>query len=200
MEEYQKWFEELKDLLESAYVKADTPWEQSGFSGPEERWVAVRKPIANCMNDSGTFRDIGCANGYLLECVMKWASEREVEIDPWGLDLSETLVGMAKKRLQDKKKQIFVGNGMYWNPPRKFDYVRTELCYVPEELRKEYIERLLGNFVNDGGRLLVAEYRSQKDDGRDPWVDDLLKDMGFEVDYCEWGYWQGKELTRIALI
>jgi len=200
VDEYKKWFDEMKGLLETAYVKTDTPWQQSGFSGPEERWVAVRKPVAHCMNQSGTFLDIGCANGYLLECVVKWAGEREIEIGPWGLDLSEKLVGMAKERLKKKKKQIFVGNGMYWDPPRKFDYVRTELCYVPEGMRKEYVERLLDEFLVDGGKLLVAEYRSGDEDRRIPWVDDVLIEMGFKVDYCEWGYWQGKELTRIAII
>ena len=74
--ELAAWFFNLKDTLENAYLRYDEPWRQSGFSGPAERWVALRKPIADCIEKSGTFLDIGCANGYLLECIIKWAEEK----------------------------------------------------------------------------------------------------------------------------
>lgn len=63
----KQWFSSLRKQLEEAYLQHDEPWKQSGFSGPEERWVACRKPIADCVEKSGSFLDIGCANGYLLE-------------------------------------------------------------------------------------------------------------------------------------
>ena len=77
-----KWFHALKEELETAYLQHDEPWKQSGFSGPEERWVKCRKPIADCVDKSGVFLDIGCANGYLLECISSWIAERGLSIIP----------------------------------------------------------------------------------------------------------------------
>ena len=100
MDNYQlnEWFSSLKQELESAYIQHDEPWKQSGFSGPEDRWLALRKPIADCIDKPGSFLDIGCANGYLLECIMKWTGERGISITPYGLDLSEKLVELAKNK------------------------------------------------------------------------------------------------------
>ena len=69
--EQQQWFSSLKKELENAYLQHSEPWKQSGFSGPEERWIAYRKPIVDCIEKSGSFLDIGCANGYLLECILR---------------------------------------------------------------------------------------------------------------------------------
>lgn len=196
----RQWFEELKEMLESAYLKSDEPWKQSGFSGPEERWVVCRKPIADCVDTSGSFLDIGCANGFLLECLMHWVKEREFAITPYGLDLSEKLASLARGRLPGYAEHIFVGNGLTWNPPRRFDYVRTELCYVPETLQEQFVKRLMSEFLAEQGRLLIAEYRSRKDDREQKWVDSHLESMGFRVRYHRSALWEGKELTRIAVL
>jgi SAM-dependent methyltransferase len=198
--ELQDWFAAVQHELESAYLTAAEPWKQSGFSGPAERWVACRRPIAECMTEDGAFLDIGCANGYLLECVRQWTAVRGVSIAPWGLDLSERLVALAKARLDDGADQLFVGNGLFWQPPRKFDYVRTELCYVPEGCRRRYVRRLLSDLVCPGGKLLLAEYRSRQAPSADPWVDDVLRDLGFAVAACVSGLWESKELTRVAVV
>ncbi|MBN1436305.1 MAG: methyltransferase domain-containing protein [Sedimentisphaerales bacterium] len=199
-DDIKQWFAGLQRELETAYLAAETAWQQSGFSGPIERWVACRRVIADCMKESGTFLDIGCANGYLLECVLGWAGERGVEIDPWGLDLSERLVGWAKERLGNHKEKLFVGNGLFWEPPRLFDYVRTELCYVPNECVHSYIERILNEYLTPGGKLLVAEYRSRGQSSSGPWVDDNLRELGFAVESCVGGFWQSQELTRVAMV
>ncbi len=135
----QQWFSSLQKDLYDSYLQYDEPWKQSGFSGPEERWIACRKPIADCLVKTGSFLDIGCANGYLLECALKWTAERNINIIPHGLDLSEKLVALAKKRLPKYKDNIFVGNGLTWQNPVRFDYVRTELVYVPDELQKNML-------------------------------------------------------------
>jgi hypothetical protein len=64
----QDWFAKNQQTLEAAYTEALTPWQQSGKSGTFEDWVRLR--IANLapVQRSGTYLDIGCANGYLLEC------------------------------------------------------------------------------------------------------------------------------------
>jgi len=155
---YSDWFENNRRILETAYVSHEEPWRQSGMSGPEDRWVSLRKPVADCIERSGSFLDIGCANGYLLECILRWTAELGLTIEPYGLDLSEKLVGMAKERLPKYAENFFVGNGFTWLPPRRFDYVRTDLVYVPLELEREYVDFLLENHLTDEGRLLVPNY------------------------------------------
>ena len=95
-EELRHWFASLKEELETAYIRNTKAWEQSGYYGSEELWTAARKPVADCIESSGSFLDIGCANGYLLECTLKWTSEKNLEITPYGLDISEKLIEMAK--------------------------------------------------------------------------------------------------------
>src|SRR5690242_14632239 len=116
----------MRERLEPAYLATDEPWRQSGFSGPEARWVAMRKPVADCIDRAGSFLDIGCANGYLVECVMRWTAERNLAIDPWGIDLSPPLVALAQRRLPALADRFTVANAFTWSPPRRFDFVRTE--------------------------------------------------------------------------
>jgi trans-aconitate methyltransferase len=195
-----EWFDSLRNMLESLYLKHEEPWKQSGFSGPQERWEGLRRPIAECIDTDGKFLDIGCANGYLLECLVNWASEKDITIEPWGLDLSEKLVALAETRHPDYDKNFYAGNVLTWKPPEKFDYVRTELCYVPEEYQRELVTRLIDEFLAPNGRLLVAEYRSRIEPSSGPWVDDILKGFGFKVESTKSGYWEGKELTRVAVV
>jgi SAM-dependent methyltransferase len=154
----EEWFLSLQKTLEDIYLKQVEPWKQSGHSGPYERWVSLRKPVADCVDKSGLFLDIGCANGYLLECCMEWTAERHIDIVPYGVDISEKLVELAKQRLPQYKDNFFIGNAFYWLPPMRFDFVRMELVYVPAEYEKQYIEFLLKNHLNPGGKLLVANY------------------------------------------
>jgi len=195
-----EWFTSLKEELETAYLRCDEPWKQSGFSGPEERWVACRKPIADCIEKSGSFLDIGCANGYLLECILKWTGERGMSITPYGLDLSERLVALAKERLPEYRDNFHTGNGWDWDNPVKFDYVRTELVYVPEHLKKQYVRRILDTYLKDDGELLVADYRSSREPVPRPFADEILTDWGFTIDRQLSGYYDNKEMIRVVVV
>jgi len=198
--EQQQWFSSLQKELEEAYLQYDEPWRQSGFSGPEERWVACRKPIADCIEESGSFLDIGCANGYLLECVLKWTAARNLTVMPYGLDLSEKLVELARQRLPQFKDNIYTGNGWSWLNPVRFDYVRTEIVYVPEELRRRYLERIMDVYLKDGGALLLAEYLSNKTPADEPWLARMLEQWGLKVINQVSGFYDNKELTRVMVI
>jgi SAM-dependent methyltransferase len=154
----EEWFLSVKQTLEDAYLKHEEPWRQSGMSGPLERWISLRKPVADCIDKSGSFLDIGCANGYLLKCCARWTAERNIKIEPYGLDISEKLIQLAKKRLPQYADNFFVGNAFTWLPPMRFDFVRTELVYVPAECEKQYVEFILKNHLNPGGKLLIANY------------------------------------------
>ncbi len=157
-DELARWFDHVRSVLETAYTEHSEPWRQSGMSGPAERWSALRKPVADCIDRPGSFLDIGCANGYLLECVLRWTAERGVEVDPYGLDISARLLELARARLPQYADHLFLGNAFDWDPPRRFDFVRTELVYVPGDYERRFIERLLDRVVAPGGKLLVANY------------------------------------------
>jgi SAM-dependent methyltransferase len=200
LKEEKEWFDALKSELEESYLRHNQPWEQSGFFISKEAWVKCRKPIADCIEKSGTFLDIGCANGFFLQCLLEWAGERGIEIIPYGLDLSERLIDLAKKRLPQYRRSFYIGNGWNWKSPIKFDYVRTEIAYVPESLQKPFIERIISLYLKAGGKLLVAEYRSRKDDPEKPWVDETLKSWGLKVAKKVSGFYDNKELTRVAVL
>jgi len=146
------FYERMREL-EAKYLASEEPWRQSGFSGPEERWVALRKPVADCIDRSGSFLDIGCANGYLLECILRWT---RFAIDPYGIDLSARLVALAQRRLP--AAHFTVANAATYRPSRRFDFVRTELCYVPATDEAAYLRHLLTNVVAPTGTLLVCNY------------------------------------------
>lgn len=194
------WFRENACNLEKDYLLFEESWKQSGFSGPRERWEKCRRPIADFINKSGTLLDIGCANGYLLECIMKWKLEDGIHTTPYGLDIGEKLVKLAKERLTGFADNMFVGNAFDWDPPQRFDYVRTELVYVPEEFRRQYIERLITDFLAIDGSLLVCEYRSSRIEYHNPWVDEILRGYDLKVIGCKSAVYEGKELTRVVLL
>lgn len=196
----QDWFAEVKQTLETAYVASPTAWQQSGKSGTFEDWTRLR--IANIapVQRSGTYLDIGCANGYLLECLVAWAKLKGIDITPYGLDYSVKLVDLARQRLRSSGN-IYRGNAWDWTPPQRFDYVRTELEYVPRNYRKPFVERLLAEFVVQDGRLIVSQYRSHRDDLTQGWIDQELEEYGFRVVETHSGYTgNGLELCRVAVL
>ena len=196
----QDWFSCVKQSLETAYTCASTAWQQSGKSRTFEDWTRLR--IANIapVQQSGTYLDIGCANGYLLECLVVWARLKGIEITPYGLDYSAKLVALARQRLQSSSN-IYVGNAWNWTPLQCFDYVRIELDYVPRNYRKPFIERLLAEFVAQNGRLIISQYRSRYDDLTQGWVERELKIYGFWVVETHSGYdGSGLELCRVAVL
>jgi SAM-dependent methyltransferase len=203
-QELAAWFAANKTLLETAYLAAQQPWQQSGFGLYTPRtygaWEAHRKPIGDCIERSGAFLDVGCANGYLLESALRWTAERGIEIEPYGLDISEKLVTMAQQRLPTYADHFFIGNAWNWTPPRAFDYVRTELVYVPDTLQAPYVSRLLDEFISPGGKLLVAGYRGRGDAAQYLFVDDRLSQLGFVIEDVKSGVWEGEEKTRVAVL
>lgn len=163
-EELKAWFQRSQEVFSTAYLSHEEPWRQSGFSGPEDRWISLRKPVADCIDRDGTFLDIGCANGYLIECCLRWTAERGIRIEPYGVDQSIRLVERAKERLPQYADRFFVANAFEWIPSMKFDFVRTELVYVPGEYERQFVDHLLTHVVKPGGRLLVASYAEDHPD------------------------------------
>jgi predicted pyridoxine 5'-phosphate oxidase superfamily flavin-nucleotide-binding protein len=159
------------EVYEAHYLAAETPYGVSGKGGDAADWEAGRRPIAEAIDRDGTFLDVGCANGLLMESVVAWSKHR---VEPYGLDFAPRLVEEARRRLPQWADRIFVGDARTWQPPRRFDFVRTELVYVDEQERRTYVERLLKTFLERGGRLIVCGYsgdevrRLPREWGREP--------------------------------
>jgi general stress protein 26 len=159
------------EIYELHYLSSGDVYRGSGHSGDAASWEAGRRPIADAVHRPGTFLDIGCANGLLMESVVEWAA---FPVEPYGLDHAPQLVAEARRRLPQWADRIWVGDAIDWEPPHPFDFIRVELVYVPEERRREHVERLLG-FVAPGGRLIVCGYGGNE-------VVAPLRAWGFELE------------------
>ena len=147
-------------LLEPIYLQGATPQEGSGLSGSAEKWRAHREMIVDGIHKDGTFLDVGCANGLLMESVRAWAGERGFDVEPYGVDLGPRLVALARKRLPRWADRIEVGNAIDYVPAggRRFTFVHVLLDCVPDRRRGDLIAHALSRLVEPGGRLLVSNY------------------------------------------
>ena len=144
-------------MIVPAYLAADNPRAQSGQSGDEAGWEHARGLVVEAIDRDGTFLDVGCASGHLMETTREWATARGFEVEPYGVDLSPDLAALARARLPQWADRIWVGNGIDWQPPRRFDFVHLqELSYVPESRRRELVEHLLRDVCEPSGRLILG--------------------------------------------
>lgn len=155
----EEYYEKLREL-EGAYLRHRGPLRQSGYGGGPINWRKKRGIVLEAIEEDGTFLDVGCANGYLLECLVQWGNERGVRLIPFGLDIGERLVNLAKQRLPQWSEHFFVGNIWDWNCPRQFHYVSTSLC-VPDTYKEALFEKLVSQVVEPGGRLILRCYYNQ---------------------------------------
>ena len=151
----KSYFAAEQALHEQKYLIGTNPRQQSGFGRDERDWERYRRAVTEPIDRDGTFLDVGCANGLLMESVVGWAGEDGYSIEPYGLDISTKIAALARRRLPHWQDRIFVGNALFWDPPFKFDFVRTEMVYVPDHLRHAYAERLLEYVVAPDGCLIV---------------------------------------------
>jgi hypothetical protein len=195
-----EWYRRVQALIVPTYLAGVNERLQSGFGGDAEYWRLARGPIAEAIQRDGTLLDVGCANGLLMESLRSWVAERGISLEPYGLDLSPALAELARQRLPHWAERIFVGNALDWQPPRRFDYVRTELVYVPPGREADLIEHLLAEVVAPGGRLVVCSYGSSRRPV--PRTEDIaarLRGMGFAVAGAAAGRApNGVEVTRVA--
>lgn len=152
----ETWFRDHTRLLERFYLAQTDLALQSGKLGGLEDWELSRRVIARAIPRSGDFLDVGCANGLLMESVRAWCNGDGKVIEPHGLDISDRLVELARRRLPQWAGRIWAGNAWNWEPPRRFDFVHTRLDHVPERLRGEFVARQLERLVRPGGMLLVT--------------------------------------------
>jgi hypothetical protein len=118
-----EWYRRIAGVITPAYLASGTPWGQSGRSGDAQSWERARGLLIDAVDRSGTFLDVGCASGYLMECVVRWRSAGNLVIEPYGLDIAPELAELARTRLPQWRDRIFTGNVMEWTSPRRFRYL-----------------------------------------------------------------------------
>jgi hypothetical protein len=181
--EESNYFKDERALHERKYLAGTNPRQQSGFGRDEQDWERYRRAVVAPVEMDGVYLDIGCANGLLMESIARWTQEDGLHVEPYGLDISHDLAGLARKRLPRWRERIFVGNALFWNPPRRFEYVRTEMVYVPRTRRREYVERLRTTFLVPGGRLILCSYGSSRPEGkRAELLADEIRNWGLAID------------------
>jgi hypothetical protein len=146
--------------LERSYVREIDPVRQSGFGGGPERWRTERELVLDAVADDGDLLDVGCANGYLLECLVQWGHERHISLTPYGVNCGAHLIALAQQRLPQYASHFWVANAWEWRPPRQFRYVYSLYDCVPEERLPAYIRRLVTRYVEPGGTLILGAYGS----------------------------------------
>jgi hypothetical protein len=151
------WHAAMAALVVPAYLDASTPEGGSGSSRDAAGWEYARSLLAEAVEPGWTFLDAGCANGHLLESMARWAA-----VEPFGLEISSELAGLARRRLPAWADRIWIGNAADWIPPRRFDAIRTGLDYVPPDRRRALLEHLLGWC----GRLIVGVHNEERDERR----------------------------------
>lgn len=162
------------------YLSETEPMRQSGHGGDATYWRHVRGMILEAIYQGGSFIDIGCANGHLIESLSLWMAGSGVHVDFYGLEISRELYDLAVRRLPEFSHRLFNGNGLSWRPPLLFDYVYTMvLGDLPPGLRHEFLNNLYGQCLRPGGRLILG-----------PWyghgMEEEITKLGFApTGYCE---------------
>ena len=157
-----EYYERIRALLEDAYVSADERGDVfggSGSSGDMTSWEAKRRVIARAFDRPGSWLDVGCANGLLMETLAAWVAESGHRIEPYGLELSNRIAERARKRLPHWATRIWTGNVMKFEPPIRFDYVTALADAVPIQSRGALVMRLARLYLKPGGRLILSCYR-----------------------------------------
>jgi 2-polyprenyl-3-methyl-5-hydroxy-6-metoxy-1,4-benzoquinol methylase len=165
------------------YYLADpsNPYQQSGRSSGAARWEETRRILVKALHRDGDFMDVGCANGLLLETLIWWAAEDGFTLRPHGIDFVEGLVNLARARFPGRADNFAVANAFHWSPSRQYDFVRTNIEYVPRLDWSTFV-RHQHAAVAPGGRLILCHYRNAGD-ADDPYVDlrDVASDAGYAV-------------------
>jgi 2-polyprenyl-3-methyl-5-hydroxy-6-metoxy-1,4-benzoquinol methylase len=180
----QTYYADNLRTLERSYLRGETAQEGSGFGGDAATWRQAREHITDGITAGGSFLDVGCANGLLIESVAAWCAERGLHIEPYGLDIAPGLVELARRRLPQWADRIWAGNAVDWSPPDglRFDYVHLLLDCVPRQRTAGLIAHHLRATVRPAtGRLLVSDYGAGVSPGART-AGETLRELGFGCD------------------
>lgn len=77
----------VKDLIEGSHV----------YGATYQIWYDKRYFINEAIYKSGTLLDVGCANGFLLRCLLEWSPH---ELIPYGIEPDKPRMEIAKTLLE----------------------------------------------------------------------------------------------------
>ena len=172
------WHDAMAALIRPAYLAAENPFGQAGHSGDASSWEASRGFVARGIDRSGTFLDVGCASGVMMESAHRWGAEKGWSVEPYGLEIVPELAELARRRLPDWAERIFVGNVRTWRPARRFDFVLLRPEYAPPGRMCEMLTHVLEHVCAPHGRVIVlvgTEEVAQRS------VEESLTRCGFRV-------------------
>jgi SAM-dependent methyltransferase len=159
------WHVAMAELIKSAYLRGGlTPYEQAGHDGDAESWEASRSIMRGALDRDGSFLDVGCASGVMMESVARWGAEKGLAIEPYGLEIVPELAALARERLARWAHRIYVGNIRTWQPPdHRFEMVLIRPEYAPPHARADLVRHTLANVLAPKGRLIVLVGTEEKD-------------------------------------
>ncbi len=176
----EEYFAALRAAIAEHYLaEPGNPYRESGRSSGEARWEETRRCLAEPVDRDGHFMDVGCANGLLLETLMRWCLEKGIAVAPHGIDFVPELVELARARHPAHAESFAVGNVWDWQPRRRYDYVRLSVEIVRAEDRAELVRRVTERALAPGGRLIATHYRNEGEERID--VAELLERVGHRV-------------------
>ena len=160
----------LKDVLEGSHVTGDAV--------TFEYWYDHRSPIIKAINRSGSLLDIGCANGFLLRCLIEWSDHKLV---PYGVEPDETLLEKCKAMFP-KLKHHFANLPLHKldqtqsaGLPKQYDFVYWNVWDDFDFEDKQFDGWLEQAYcaVRTGGRLILGFYDGDLNiiDKRVNWLD-----------------------------
>ena len=194
----EEWFDIHNRTFTEKYLAADNPRAQSGHSGGEAAYRYTRGLILEAIHRDGTFLDVGCANGHLIEMLNEWLGGSGLSVEFYGLDISEGLLSLAKRRLPQWQARFFSGNALYWTPEKKYDFVyAAELEYVPKAREWELMDHLYSDFVASGGRFILGP-ATEEQGSRE--MEKRVRAWGYTpTGYCEKSHISHKGLCKRLL-
>ena len=162
-----EWYEINKIYFTKCYLSHDNPRAQSGHGGDAFHYRYSHLQILDAIHKDGTFCDIGCANGHLMEMVHQWAAGIGFDLRMYGVDISEGLIELAQKRLPQWHDHFFIGNAHFWKPTQKFDYIHLRGETVESrhvDGRHIIFTHYMENYMADGGRIIIGPYWYENED------------------------------------
>jgi SAM-dependent methyltransferase len=172
------WHRAMAALVSPAYLTAATPFGQAGHSGDAHSWQESRGFVAHAIDRSGSFLDVGCASGVMMESARRWGAEKGLGVEPYGLEIVPELAELARRRLPDWSGRIQVGNIRSWRPAERFDYVLLRPEYAPPGKLCQLLAHVLQHVCSVRGRVIVL-VGTEESTRRE--VEDTVAACGFTV-------------------
>jgi len=161
-----EWYEINNTYFTKLYLSTNNPRLQSGHGGNEYHYIFAQLPTIEAIYKNGTFLDVGCANGHLMEMLYKWGTAIGFDLQMFGVDISEELLELAKTRLPQWQDRFFLGNAFLWKPENKFDYV-LDCAQIPDDDKSMYYKHLMENYLVEGGRMIIRPYWFENEDSHE---------------------------------